>query len=103
MAITTKLILPEAMIYSAFVAIGYYSQPSYELGYAFKFMRIILLILTSIFNVYGFIAGTIIMILSIAFNNTLTGESYLYPVIPFNKSDFAKSFFRKKIQTTPKN
>lgn len=38
----------ETMLYMAFVTIANYSQASFELGYAMKFMRIIILILTSI-------------------------------------------------------
>lgn len=91
------------MMFSAFVAIGYYSQPSYELGYAFKFMRIMILILTSLFNIWGFIAGVILMFLIVAFNKTLTHESYLYPIIPFNFKDFVKVFIRKKNPTIANN
>lgn len=50
----------EIMMYMAFVAIANYTQSSYELGYALKFMRLILLILTSTFNLWGFIAGLIL-------------------------------------------
>ena len=38
----------ETMLYMAFVAIANYTQASYELGYALKFMRILLLILTAL-------------------------------------------------------
>ena len=44
----------ETMLYMAFVTIANYSQASFELGYALKFMRVILLILTSLFNVWGY-------------------------------------------------
>ena len=47
----------ETMLYMAFVAVANYTQASYELGYALKFMRIILLVLTAAFNLYGFAAG----------------------------------------------
>lgn len=38
----------ETMLYMAFVTIANYSQASFELGYAMKFMRIIILICTAI-------------------------------------------------------
>lgn len=67
----------EVMLYMAFVAVANYTQPNFELGYALKFMRLLLLILTALFNWIGFLAGVIIIICSIAFNKTLSGRSYL--------------------------
>ena len=55
----------ETMLYMAFVTIANYSQASFEMGYALKFMRVILLILTSLLNVWGFILGTAIAVCSI--------------------------------------
>lgn len=67
----------EVMLYMAFVAVANYTQPNFELGYALKFMRLELLVLTSVFNWIGFLAGTVIVICSICFNKTLSGRSYL--------------------------
>ncbi len=67
----------EVMLYMAFVAVANYTQPNFELGYALKFMRLELLVLTAVFNWIGFLAGTIIVICSICFNKTLSGRSYL--------------------------
>lgn len=67
----------EVMLYMAFVAVANYTQPNFELGYALKFMRLLLLILTALFNWIGFLAGVIVIICSIAFNKTLSGRSYL--------------------------
>lgn len=67
----------ETMLYMAFVAVANYTQPNFELGYALKFMRLILLVLTAMFNWIGFFAGCIIVICAIAFNKTLSGRSYL--------------------------
>jgi len=67
----------EVMLYMAFVAVANYTQPNFELGYALKFMRLLLLVLTACFNWIGFLAGTIIIICSIVFNKTLSGRSYL--------------------------
>jgi stage V sporulation protein AF len=87
----------EVMLYMAFVAIASYTQPSYEFGYAIKFMRIITLVLTSIFGLYGFIAGVLILIISIATNKTLEGYSYLYPLIPFDGKKLSYRLFRRRL------
>ncbi len=67
----------EVMLYMAFVAVANYTQPNFELGYALKFMRLELLILTALFNWWGFLAGFVIIVCSICFNKTLSGRSYL--------------------------
>ena len=67
----------EVMLYMAFVAVANYTQPNFELGYALKFMRLMLLILTALFDLYGFIAGCILIICFLAFNKTLSGRNYL--------------------------
>ena len=67
----------EVMLYMAFVSVANYTQPNFELGYALKFMRLELLVLTAVFNWIGFLAGTVIVICSICFNKTLSGRSYL--------------------------
>ncbi|MCD7954914.1 MAG: spore germination protein [Lachnospiraceae bacterium] len=67
----------EVMLYMAFVAVANYTQPNFELGYAVKFMRMILLILTAIFGVFGFAAGCVILLLLLCTNKTLSGRNYL--------------------------
>ena len=67
----------EVMLYMAFVAVANYTQPNFELGYALKFMRLLLLILTALFNWVGFFVGTGIVVLSIVFNKTVSGRSYI--------------------------
>ena len=67
----------EVMLYMAFVAVANYTQPNFELGYALKFMRLLLLTLTALFDWVGFAAGCIITVCSICFNRTVSGESYL--------------------------
>ena len=65
----------ETMLYMAFVTIANYSQTSFELGYALKFMRVMLLLLTAFFNLWGFIAGTVISVLCLIFNKTIAGKA----------------------------
>ena len=89
----------ETMLYMAFVAVANYTQASYELGYALKFMRIILLVLTAAFNLYGFAAGILLTLLAISCNRTISGKSYLYPWIPFNGKQLARRIFRKRIKS----
>ncbi len=67
----------EVMLYMAFVAVANYTQPNFELGYALKFMRLQLLILTAVFNWIGFGIGCMIVVCSIGLNKTISGKNYL--------------------------
>ena len=67
----------EVMLYMAFVAVANYTQPNFELGYALKFMRLMLLILTGVFDLYGFIIGCILVLCFLIFNKTLSGRNYV--------------------------
>jgi stage V sporulation protein AF len=87
----------EVMLYMAFVAIANYTHPSYELGYAIKFFRIITLILTAVFNLWGFILGVLLFIIAIATNKMISGQSYLYPLIPFSFKKLGNALVRKRL------
>lgn len=84
----------EAILYMAFVTLAGFSQPNYELGYCMKFIRVMLLTLTVIFNLWGFFAGLAITLIMLLTNRTLSGKSYLYPLIPFNAKAFKQKILR---------
>ncbi len=96
-AIKAQWFVPEVVLYMAFVSIANFTQPSFELGYALKFFRIITLILTAIFNLWGFISGIVLMIVIAATTKTITGRNYLYPIIPFNGRAFLNLMLRRRI------
>lgn len=93
----------ETMLYMAFVTIANYSQASFELGYALKFMRVLILILTSLFDFWGFWSGVVISVCAIVFNRTIAGKSYIYPLIPFHWKELKKRFFRGRLPVLKKS
>ena len=96
-AVEIGWLIPEVILYMAFVAIANFSQRSYELGYAFKFLRMFLLAATAIFKFWGFVAGVAIILVLLATNKTVNGKrSYLYPLIPFDGRALASLLFRVK-------
>ena len=96
-AVDIGWLIPEVILYMAFVAIANFSQRSYELGYAFKFLRMFLLATTAIFKFWGFVAGVVIILVLLVTNKTVNGKrSYLYPLIPFNGRALASLLFRVK-------
>lgn len=89
----------QTILYIAIVAIASFTQQSYELGYAFKFLRILLLLLVEFFGLWGFVGGLLVTVLAIAMNKTVTGSrSYLYPLIPFHGKALARMFFRVRLR-----
>ena len=95
-AVKTGWLCTDVILYMAVVSIANFAQPSYELGYAFKFMRMMLLLLSALFDILGFIIGIVIILILISTNKTVNGErNYLYPLIPFNREAFMRLFFRK--------
>ncbi len=96
-AINSGWFATEVILYMAFVTISSFTQASFEMGYAQKFQRVLLLILTQFFGIWGILAGTVIGLLVMGFTKTMSGRKYLYPVIPFDKEDFLKLFVRTRI------
>lgn len=93
----------EAMLYMAFVALANYSQSSFELGYALKFMRVFLLLVTHWFGVWGFAAGVLAILACFALNKNVAGKSYLYPNEPMGVRKIVRQLFRVNIRTKEKN
>ena len=97
LAVTAKLFSSEVVLFMAFVAIANFAQPSFELGYAFKLSRIFILILTAMFNLWGYVAGIVIVLLQMFFTKTVTGRGYMYPLIPFNAKTLSRLLVRHPI------
>ncbi len=92
----------EIMLYMAFVAVSNYTQVSFELGYALKFMRLILLCLTAAFGIYGYAVGILLTAVCIVCNKTMSGKSYIYPLFPFNAKQFLRRFCRVSLPSSEK-
>lgn len=84
----------EAILITAFTAIAGFSLPSFEMGYAMKLERLLLLILSGAFGLWGFIGGLVFIIICMLSVKTLSGRNYLYPIVPFNLKGFAEFFLR---------
>lgn len=92
----------EIMLYMAFVAIANYTQSNYELGYALKFMRMMTLILTQLFGLWGYLGGVAFFVMSIVSNRTVSEKSYIYPLLPFRWRVLKQRLFRLRLPETRK-
>ena len=95
-AVTVGWLCPDVILYMAFVAIANFAQQNHELGYAFKFMRVVILLLVFFFGIWGFALGIAIGIFLVSTNTTVIGRRYLYPLLPFDKGAMARLLFRRK-------
>ncbi len=93
-AIDAGWFITEAILFMAFVTIASFSLPNFEMGYAMKFERLLLLVLTQILGLWGFIGGIIFIFICMLLIKTLSGRNYLYPIIPFNLRGFLELFIR---------
>ena len=88
---------PEVLVYMAFVSVASFAQPSYEMGYAFKILRVVLLLVTAAFDVWGFVLGTLGILILLATTKPIVGRGYLYPLIPFNGKALWRLWVREPI------
>lgn len=96
-AVKAHWFVPEVLLYMAFVSLANFTQPSYELGYAFKLWRILLLLLINTLNLVGFLLGILAMLLMLISTPTVLPQSYLYPLIPFNLKKIKELLLRVPI------
>lgn len=83
LAVTIGLLAPEVIIYTAIVAVGAFSTPSYEMSMANRLIRLFILIGTGLFKLPGFIITVILSSLLLGFTKSF-GVPYLWPLIPFD-------------------
>ena len=96
-AVQARWLVPEVLVYMAFVAVAGYAQHSYEMGYACKLVRMVLLILIWLWDSWGFAIGVIGAVVLIASTRTVVGKGYLYPLIPFNGKKLMRLLRRRPI------
>ncbi len=96
-AVQARWLVPEVLVYMAFVAVANYAQHSYEMGYATKLCRMVLLILIWLWDWWGFAIGIALTLALIASTKPLVGKGYLYPLIPFDRKKLARLLYRRPI------
>lgn len=96
-AVEARWLVPEVLVYMAFVAVVNYAQHSYEMGYAMKLCRMALLILIWLADWVGFAIGVLGILALVATTKPVLGRSYLYPLIPFRRSVLRHILHRQHI------
>ncbi|MDZ4957153.1 spore germination protein, partial [Clostridium perfringens] len=97
LAVKVGWFIPETILYMAIAAIGTFASPSIEVGMAIRIFRLFLIILTGLFKTMGFFIGLIIILVIICTTKAFGDQSYLWPLIPFDKKAFFNMFLRRPI------
>ncbi len=86
----------EVVLYLAAVVMGTFATPSYELSLANRVTRIILLLITAIFGLKGFVIGITGYILYLANLKTFY-IGYFWPLMPFDAKAFLHVLIRQPV------
>jgi stage V sporulation protein AF len=82
-AVKVGLFSPEVVMYVAIAAVGTFATPSYELGLANRLARLFLIIMTGLFNFWGFGIG-VVLVIFLLWRTSSFGVPYLWPLIPLD-------------------
>lgn len=95
-SVSSGWFVPQTILCMAVVALASFTQPSIELGYAIKFVRVLMLIGAHILGWPGMSAAFILSVVVMAATKTIVGTSYLYPFIPWEGEKLKRLIFRTK-------
>lgn len=95
-SVSSGWFVPQTILCMAVVALASFTQPSIELGYAIKFVRILMLIGAHFFGWPGVAAAFMLSVAVMAATKTIVGTSYLSPMVPWDGEKLKKLIFRTK-------
>lgn len=95
-SINSGWFIPQTILCMAVVALASFTQPSIELSYGIKFSRLLMIIGAGAYGLVGFAVCLAIALFVLSSTKTLSGDSYLYPLIPFRWEVLKKLLFRSK-------
>lgn len=95
-SINSGWFIPQTILCMAVVALASFTQPSIELSYGMKFSRLLMIVGAGVYGLLGFVIGLVISLFVLGSTKTLSGDSYLYPLLPFKWKALKKLLFRSK-------
>ncbi|WP_407308406.1 spore germination protein [Desulfosporosinus sp. SB140] len=82
-AVKVGMFSPEVILYVAVATVATFATPSYELGLANRLARLFIIIMTGLFNFWGFLIGAF-LVLFLLWRTKSFGVPYLWPLLPLN-------------------
>lgn len=95
-AIDVGLFSPEVVLYLAVAAVGSFATPSYEMSLANRLIRIVLLLATGFFQVFGYAISVTLLFLLLT-TMKVFDTPYLWPFMPFSARSFRDVILRSPI------
>lgn len=93
-AVTLNWASTEVLFYGAISLLASLSISSLEFADALRVYRIFLLLVTAFGGLWGFLAGFVLMLISIITTPTFGGMSYFWPLFPWNGKALKNLLFR---------
>ena len=101
-AVSAGIVSPIMIIIIAISSIAALIFPSNELVNAIRFYKIIILLLSAFFGIYGVLVGAIFLFYKLLSMKSFQ-FSYLSPIIPFDKYEWKDSFIRREDKIKRRN
>ncbi|MBC2578786.1 spore germination protein [Clostridium sp. DJ247] len=97
-AVKIGLFVSETVLYMALAGIGTFATPSVEFAMAIRIFSLLLVVLTGLFNIYGFAAAIIIIfVITYKTSSFKNGKKYTWPLLPFEWKPLSHILFRRPI------
>jgi len=101
-AIKVGWFVPETVLYMAVASLGMFATPSIEFTMAIRLFRLILLISTGLFKIYGFLGALVFIGVVFITTKSLGYIRYTWPLIPFDGRALVTILTRKPIPEVKK-
>ncbi|MCK0473155.1 spore germination protein [Halalkalibacter sp. APA_J-10(15)] len=98
LAVEVGYFTPEVILYIALGAIGMFATPSYELGIAFRMVRVLLILIVAFFKLPGFVIGLTVFMIALTIIKTFN-KPYLWPFLPFDPPAMWHILVRSSVPT----
>lgn len=95
-AVMMNLVTPEVMVFMGTAVVAQFATSSHELATANRLARLFMIIITSLFGVWGFVIGILCIIVLLATTKSF-GIPYLWPILPFNWEGLKGLLVRKPL------
>lgn len=96
-AVTAKIVSPIMIIIVSLTAITSFITPNYEVTFALRTIRFLLIIAASIIGLYGISLGLIVLFIHLVKMESF-GIPYLSPMVNVNSNDLKDSFIRAPLK-----
>lgn len=93
-AVSLKWASTEVLFYAAITLLTTLSLSSKEFSDGIRIYRLLLIVATGLFGLWGFISGLLLVCISVATTPTFSKLSYLWPLIPFRWQALKKLLLR---------